>query len=100
MNEQIQKFLALCQHIVDREYGTGDQRHVLSVDPNGKRYTRIVTAAVNGSSRSVYCFIDTTNGDILKSASWKTPAKGARGNILAEDEGMRRMTAYGAGYNR
>lgn len=75
--EQIQKFVALCQHIVDREYGTGQHRQVLSVDPNGRRYKRIVTASVNGSLRSVYCFIDNTNGDVLKSASWKTPATGA-----------------------
>ncbi len=26
-------------------------------------------------SRSVYCFVDLENGDVLKSASWKAPAK-------------------------
>jgi hypothetical protein len=31
--------------------------------------------------------------------SKQAPAKGARGNILAEDGGMSRMTPYGAGYN-
>lgn len=32
-------------------------------------------------SRSVYCFVDLSNGDILKSAGWKAPAKGKRGSI-------------------
>lgn len=65
---------------------------------SGKRYARIITAG--RGSRSVYCFVDLENGDVLKSASWKTPAKGARGNIFADDEGMGRMGPYGAGYNR
>jgi hypothetical protein len=42
----------------------------LSIERGG-RYIRVVVADVNGSSRSVYCFVDTTNGDILKAASWK-----------------------------
>jgi hypothetical protein len=31
----------------------------------------------NGS-RSVHCFIDKKTGEIYKSASWKSPAKGVR----------------------
>jgi hypothetical protein len=41
----------------------------------------------------VYCFVDLTNGDILKAATWKAPAKHARGNILAVDP----MSAVGIG---
>lgn len=100
MREAIERFVSLCQLHVDGIYGTGDQRQVLSIDPRGKRYVRVISASVNRSSRSVYCFVDTTNGDVLKAASWKAPAKGARGNVLAEDDGMSRMTGYGAGYNR
>ncbi len=50
---------------------------------SGRRYVRVVIGA--GNDRSVYGFIDATNGDILKAASWKTPAKGARGNIYREE---------------
>lgn len=53
----------------------------------GSKYIRVVTS--NGSSRSVHSFIVREDGpkfkkgDILKSASWKTPAKNqARGNIF------------------
>jgi hypothetical protein len=40
-----------------------------------------------------------TNGDVLKPASWKAPAKGARGNIFDEHNGLNRMTEYGPEYN-
>lgn len=42
---------------------------------------RIRVVSVNGSSRSVVCFVDKDTGDILKAACWNAPAKGARGNI-------------------
>lgn len=50
------------------------------------------------TSRSVYCFIDLSNGDILKAAGWKAPAKGARGNIFNDncDVGTR-ADVYGSG---
>jgi hypothetical protein len=50
----------------------------------GKRYVRLVQH--NGSSRSVYCFVDQTNGDILKASSWKIPAKGKRASIFQLDK--------------
>jgi|APSaa5957512493_1039668.scaffolds.fasta_scaffold13789_1 hypothetical protein len=59
----------------------------------GRKYAKIV----NGSS--VYCFVDRTNGNILKSASWKAPAKGARGNIYADDP-LKGLGPYGAAYLR
>jgi len=39
-----------------------------------------------------------TNGDIRKPASWKAPAKHARGNITDEKEGMGWMGPYGPAY--
>ena len=55
----------------------------------GSKYIRVVTS--NGSSRSVHSFIVREDGpkfkkgDILKSASWKTPALNqARGNIFGQ----------------
>jgi hypothetical protein len=94
----LEKFVAACQALVDREYGAGKQ--ILSIDPGAKKYARIVVKRAGEAHGSVYCFVDLGSGDVLKAASFKAPAKGARGNILAEDGGMSRMTAYGAGYNR
>ena len=59
----------------------------------GRRYIRI---SYRGSA---FCFVDMTNGDVLKCAGWKAPAKGARGNIFDEWNGLKRMTAYGVEYN-
>ncbi len=42
----------------------------------GRKYHKIVMD-VNGS-RSVHCFIDKKTGEVYKSSSWKSPAKGVR----------------------
>jgi hypothetical protein len=67
----------------------------------GGRYVKIVRhQAEMGHGRSVHAFIDRTNGDVLKPASWAAPAKTARGNIFDESNGLARMTAYGPEYLR
>lgn len=66
----------------------------LSVEP-GKRYIRVVESQ-GSTSKSVFCFIDKTNGDILKAASWKAPARHKRGNVFDKDNGAAAVTAYGA----
>lgn len=55
----------------------------------GKRYIKVIVGS------SAWCFIDKNNGDVLKSASWNAPAKGARGNIFDEHNGLKYLTAYG-----
>jgi len=60
----------------------------------GRRYVKVIKEGV--SQRQVYCFID-KNGDILKAASWKAPAKGVRGNIYVPFGDA--ITLYGAMYN-
>ena len=42
----------------------------------GRKYHKIIMNA-NGS-KSVHCFIDKKTGEIYKSSSWKSPAKGVR----------------------
>jgi hypothetical protein len=61
----------------------------------GRRYYRIERI---DNQRSAHCFIDRTNGDVLKTASWKSPAKTARGNIFNDDNGLDCMSEYGAAY--
>jgi len=46
----------------------------------GRKYFKVVMDA--RGSRSVHCFIDRKSGSVLKSASWKSPAKGERYNLL------------------
>lgn len=75
----------------------------------GPRYLRINDIERNTGAdaatrpynrRAAWAFIDRTTGDVLKPAGFKTPAKGARGNIFATDNGMTRMGPYGPAYNR
>ena len=44
---------------------------------SGKKYHKVILVN-GGGSRSVHCFIDKQTGEIYKSSSWKSPAKGVR----------------------
>jgi hypothetical protein len=60
----------------------------------GSRYIRVMR------DNSAHAFIDRTNGDVLKPASWKAPAKHARGNIFDTFNGLGSMGPYGPAYLR
>jgi hypothetical protein len=47
---------------------------------------------------SAHCFVDIATGDVLKAASWKAPAKHARGNIFDESNGLKWMGPFGPAY--
>lgn len=64
----------------------------------GSRYARLVIRHHPGSG-SAYGFVDLTNGDLLKAAGWKAPAKGKRGNIFAAMP-LNGCTPYGMAYFR
>lgn len=66
----------------------------------GSRYVRIVRRDASGGGGSAYAFIDRTNGDILKPASYKAPAKHARGNIFADDFGVSCCQIHSVNYLR
>ncbi len=67
------------------------------VDPNGKKYIRVVRDG-GEHNRSVYCFIDASNGDVLKPDGWKRPAKHARGNIFSSRGGLEACGPHGIAY--
>lgn len=95
MQEQIERFVALCQELVNAAYQGSTSIPPLSIE-EGKRYARIVKG--EGMHRSVYCFVDMSTGDVYKAASWKKPAKHVRGNISNDPSAF--MTGYGAAYLR
>jgi len=47
----------------------------------GKKYHKVIMVN-GGGSRSVAFFVDKQNGGVFKSASWRSPAKGERCNLL------------------
>lgn len=51
----------------------------------GKRYAKLFSKYHATDGRSCCGFVDLENGDMYKSASWKGPAKGVRGNVLRDD---------------
>lgn len=93
--ETLTEFVALCQHVVDTYMAAHFPRNPpksISAEV-GKRYARIVIQSGSGLDRSVFGFVDMTNGDLLKAASWKGPAKGVRGNVLRAELGC--VDSYG-----
>ena len=62
------------QKIDELKSGKCDIDYVIE---SGKKYHKVVYVD-GGGNRSVHCFIDKKTGEIYKSASWKSPAKGIR----------------------
>jgi hypothetical protein len=44
---------------------------------SGKKYHKVIMVD-GGSSRSAHAFVDKNTGELYKSSSWKSPAKGVR----------------------
>lgn len=49
----------------------------------GSKFLRVFSN--NGTQSHCYCFVELATGDIYKPATYKAPAKHARGNIYGED---------------
>jgi len=64
----------------------------------GRKYHKIIMVA-NGS-RSVHAFVDKKTGELYKSASWKSPAKGVRFDlrIIEEREWLLQNADWAGGY--
>jgi hypothetical protein len=100
---ELSKFVNLRDH---EQYPNCAANWRIIVSEPGKRYARLVSkneiVREGGfDHRSAFCFIDLTNGDILKAASWKAPAKHARGNIrvgTVADSWNGSVSYYGAVY--
>jgi hypothetical protein len=90
MDYHQQQIDALCEGI-----GVDDFTYI-----KGKKYAKIVHHS-SGGQRSAHAFVDMTNGDVYKSASWKAPAKnGVRFNLLDESSrtDMYKRADWAGGY--
>ena len=102
----LENFVEIAQNVVNQNWDDMGYSKNLEAMPypviayvEPKQNTRYVKITIDSLHQmSVYCFIDSTNGDILKAASWKAPAKTARGNIYDEDSILAGITPYGAAY--
>jgi hypothetical protein len=71
---------------------------------SGRKYHKIIMVIDNGAdcspSRSVHAFIDKKTGEVYKSASWKSPAKGVRYDlrIIEQREWLLKNADWAGGY--
>ena len=77
----------------------------VGIDGNGKKYLRVSLFRFHDSRgksypESVYFFVDLTNGNLLKPATYKAPElKNPRGNVFDKDI-LTKLTPYGVVYVR
>jgi len=98
-NAALGEFVAATQEKINTEFARMYQ-HVKPpklVVVRGSKNVKIVEQGQG--SRSVFCFVRIADGDILKAASWKAPAKHSRGSIYV-NRGQEAVSIYGANYIR
>lgn len=71
-------------------YGTSLQPNFIYTEGT----TRLKIIRQDASGKSVFCFVDIKNGDILKPATFHAPAKGARGNIFTDKKPLTGSAMY------
>lgn len=73
--------------------------HIDYVIESGKKYHKVVMID-GGSSRSVHAFVDKKTGEVYKSASWKSPAKGVRYDLrlIKDREWLLENADWSGGY--
>lgn len=89
-------FIKAAQKIVNSRRRPLVGNGVLSVSKSGDKYIRI-SVTIYGQESS-FCWIDKTNGNVLK-GSWKAPeVKNPRSNIFDKDHGLSGIGPYGVKY--
>jgi hypothetical protein len=66
----------------------------------GQRYARIFIRDYHGNSRTVFCFVDLTNGNVLRPDGWRRPnlkvKNSIQGNVFDEHKGSGSIRAGGS----
>lgn len=75
INNGIEVFVDYLNNVMDKPDG-----YSYEYTTRGSKYYKVIMNS--RGSRSVYAFVNKSNGDILKPAGWKSPAKSARGSVL------------------
>jgi hypothetical protein len=86
MEKQIENYcLMLCEALMQdflRANNRKDDGYKFYIE-SGRKYHKLIMET-GGSSRSVHAFIDKKTGEVYKPASFKSPAKHVRFNLLME----------------
>ncbi len=86
--QQIQQVLDYANKVIQDDWKASGYTHEAPptvTAEKGRRYVRLIRTNDAGKGASAcYGFLDLTNGDLLKPASWKAPERNfARGNVHA-----------------
>ena len=106
--DSVRKYtLMLCDALADnfksRNRGTvgghAAPEYKFYIAEGGRKYHKIVMEYENGQ-RSVHAFVDKKTGEVYKSASWKSPAKGVRYDLrlIADREYLLEKADWAGGY--
>ena len=86
MEKQIENYcLMLCEALMQdflRANNRKDSGYKFYIE-SGRKYHKLIMET-GGSSRSVHAFVDKKTGEVYKPASFKSPAKHVRFNLLME----------------
>ena len=106
LKTRLEQYKKVVQDMNDKNWkdsGLTYAQSPLIILEEGTRYIKVTKQdrSLEGrlGNKSVHTFIDKTNGDILKAATYKAPAKnGVRGNIFKDFETV--IDHFGAKYLR
>jgi hypothetical protein len=86
--------LMLCDAL--RDAAPSDYDYIIE---SGRKYHKIVMVD-SGKGRSVHAFVDRKTGQLYKSASWKSPAKGVRYDLrlIEQREWLLEHADWAGGY--
>ena len=86
--------LMLCDAL--RDAAPSDYDYIIE---SGRKYHKIIMVD-SGKGRSVHAFVDRKTGQLYKSASWKSPAKGVRYDlrIISQREWLLENADWAGGY--
>jgi len=107
-----QRSAANCDYTYDGSVSVQSQYHLRKIDElksgkcdidytikTGKKYHKIIFVD-GGGQRSAHAFVDKQTGEVYKSASWQSPAKGVRYDLrlIADREYLLEHADWSGGY--
>lgn len=102
--DRIREYAEMVKEVA-REDISGFSKHADDVNTSvefGRKYAKVLVSD-KYTSRRIHTFVDMTNGNIHKAATFNSPetsgkTKGVRGNIWSEDMGRSVINWHGAKY--
>jgi len=98
-------WIVQCQEIMRKYWEKQQYTHVpIPIIVRGNMGSRYCVIWVNDEKKDqerhsrIYAFVEIATGDVFKPATWRAPAKHARGNIYEPETTANYMTAHGPVY--